>query len=157
MMNSDLNIATIYNSEINASTELRRALLRDQFDEVGYWVEFRPRETRCRVVFRCRHQMSKSKLAELLEMLEFATGRRIPLKKNGFLPVVKDEYEDRYVLDRVCRLGGIHYIYDCKAAFEMDVYCGEEFAKKLAEWLREWHLEKWKWVCIEATKLRDDE
>jgi len=161
---SSLNIATIYDLIQNPSSDLRRASLMERFDEVGYMVEFRPRYSRGTVWFRSRHQFRAEDCLLLWDLLKKRTGKEVPLDTGGRLPYRKIYFAGPPKSDT----GYTEYLPSVNAAgilemqsswgeFELEVYAAEAFATDCASWLAARHAEKWKWVCIEVTKLNANE
>jgi hypothetical protein len=165
-MESELNLATIYTCSSHGATDLRRATLAEQFGEVGYFVEFRPAQSRGSVFWRSRHEFQMKDYVPLFDLLEKRTGRKMPaLNAEGRLPgkmITHGDYGlpsewDYYEFSAgVCR-AGLRQLYNNAGSFELEIYAAEAFSVDVAKWLAAKHAEKWKWVCIEATKLRDYE
>jgi hypothetical protein len=158
----DLNLATIYPGPENESRELRLAMLKERFEEVGYWVEFHPVRSIGRVLYRSRLEFNAADMAPVFRLLERRTGKKVPLDPQGRLPWRKVFYfksEEPYYWDYTpsVKSAGIQRMGSCSGEFAFEVYAAEAFAKDLAAWLDSQHEQRFKWVCIEATKLKDDE
>jgi len=153
-----MNLATIYEGTSNPASDLRRACLVDQFEEVGYMVEFRPRASRGTVWFRCRHQFSAKEYGSLWDLLEKRTAKKLPLDSNGCLPWKKITFKglDTGATEYLpsVRSAGVVEWQSSWAEVDLEIYAAEAFARDCAMWLAEKHSEKWKWVCIEETKLQ---
>jgi hypothetical protein len=165
-MQSELNLATIYTCSSNGATDLRRAMLKEQFGELGYYVEFQPAQSRGAVRWRSRHEFHFKDYLPLLEFLEKRTGRKLPaLNADGTLPgemITHNNYGlpsewDYYEFSPAVRRAGLSQLHSNGGSADLEIYAAEAFAVDVAKWLAMKHAEKWKWVCIEATKLRDYE
>lgn len=148
-----MNLETIFNSEMAGATVIRRETLRENFDEVGYLVEFLPKMSKGVVRFRSRHHITRDKLVEMFQILKKYTGRDIPFDDRG--RILSETKHGMTMLASSVFRAGLLDIGTCWGTFELEVYSAEAFAKNLAEWLEEWHAEKWRWVSIQNTKLNE--
>jgi len=141
-----MNVTTIYNGSSSEVTEMRLATVEANFQEVGYMVIFRLEKWKGDVTFQIRHQFGADEIPMLKKIIEIyneCTGQKESLEK----------WKARRLRGTRSK-SGLGELYLNGGTFNgMCAYDAETFSKRLAEFLSDWHAEKWKWVCIEATKM----
>lgn len=145
-MKSELNLAVIYHCR-SPQEDLRRAILEANFEECGYMVSFHPVQARASVDYQTRHMIPGYESVELRAICDLymrCVGGKDPLTK--------------FRKDGGWKGHGISELFSNRGSFSFAcVYQAEMFASLLAEYLRDWHAEKWKWVCIQETKIPGSE
>jgi len=121
-------------------------MLRDEFEECGYMVEFRPRQSRGSIFFRCKLPMGRENLHEFLKLLERRTGKKIVLNEDGSIPSVNNY--GFMMLSPAVQRAGLDTIWKWGGKCDMEVYAAEAFAKELAAWLQSEHADKSLWTHL---------
>lgn len=141
-----MNLQTIYaidgRGRLPENGVLRRAILLDEFDECGYFVEFTPHRAEGRVLFRVRRPLTDYQLEELSNLVAEKGHAKAKVVFCRCVPERNRDGEEWKNEGRI--IGG---------QFKLEVYSAEVFAKELAQFFEQWHEDKGTWIFNDDSKL----